>query len=527
MKVIAIIPARAGSKGIPNKNIRILNGKPLIAYCIENAKKSKFINDVIVSTDSEEVKLISNYYEVNCKERNEELCADDVTLDAVIYDACKDIDCDYVITMQPTSPTLKWKTLDNAIEYAIKNDLDTLISVVNKPHLAWMEKDGKIIPDYVERLNRQYLPKRYEETGAFVISKKRVVSESSRIGEKVSVFEVSESEAIDIDTFHDMLVAENILREQRIAIAVDGNNEIGLGHIGRMLELADMFYTKPIFFFDRNKTKIESFGDTTYSLVGYDSMDELLEKLEEYSFTILINDKLDTEKDYVIRLKNLGLKVVNFEDVGSGADYADTVINSLYDDKTSNRYIGPDYYLIPKLFLLYKPITINRNIKNVFICFGGADPQNYTDVILEEIKKEEYKKYDFTVVLGRAKENYESLLKLETDNVSIKYDVKNMPELMSNADMAITSQGRTCFELAFLGIPTMSFAQNIREEMHSFVSEENGFIRNGISNTNEIIEALRKFIQLDYESRIQMHKKMLKTNLSHGRERIKALVDAL
>ena len=107
MKIIAVIPARAGSKGVPNKNIRLLNNKPLVYYSIKNALESKYITEVIVSTDSKEVEIIAKQMGANVKWRNKELCGDEVTLDGVIYDAIRDKSCDYVVTMQPTSPTLK------------------------------------------------------------------------------------------------------------------------------------------------------------------------------------------------------------------------------------------------------------------------------------------------------------------------------------------------------------------------------------------------------------------------------------
>ena len=83
MKILAVIPARAGSKGIPNKNIRIIAGHPLIYYAISNAKKSRYITDIVVSTDSPEVKIIAEQMEVNVKIRDNSLCADDVTLDKI------------------------------------------------------------------------------------------------------------------------------------------------------------------------------------------------------------------------------------------------------------------------------------------------------------------------------------------------------------------------------------------------------------------------------------------------------------
>ena len=87
MKILAVIPARAGSKGIPNKNIRIVGAHPLIYYALNNAIQSKYITDVVVTTDSEAVAIIARQMGVECRRRKAELCGDDVTLDAVIYDA--------------------------------------------------------------------------------------------------------------------------------------------------------------------------------------------------------------------------------------------------------------------------------------------------------------------------------------------------------------------------------------------------------------------------------------------------------
>ena len=169
MKILAIIPARAGSKGIPNKNIRIIGGHPLVYYSIKNALSSNYITDVIVSTDSESIRIIGKQMGVKIKWRDRELCGDEITLDSVVFDAIPKEDWDYVITMQPTSPTLRVETLDAAIKYTIDNNLDTLISAINAPHLSWKEKDGKKIPNYSQRLNRQYLPPCYMETGAFML----------------------------------------------------------------------------------------------------------------------------------------------------------------------------------------------------------------------------------------------------------------------------------------------------------------------------------------------------------------------
>ena len=154
---------------------------------------------------------------VKCKRRAEHLCTDSATLDAVIYDACVGMEQDYVVTMQPTSPTLLPSTLDAAIKHCIDEDLDTVISVINNPHLSWSEKDGQKVPNYKERLNRQYLPPYYLETGAFLISRASIVTEKTRIGHNVDVFEISQPEAIDVDTFADLKYVESVLSSQKVA----------------------------------------------------------------------------------------------------------------------------------------------------------------------------------------------------------------------------------------------------------------------------------------------------------------------
>lgn len=534
MKILAVIPARAGSKGIPNKNIRIINGKPLIYYSINNALNSKYVTDVVVTTDSEAVKLIAKHLGVNYKDRNADLCGDSVTLDSVIYDAIpKEEDWDYIITMQPTSPTLKVETLDKAIEYAISNELDTVISAINAPHLSWGEKDGKKIPNYIERLNRQYLPACYMETGSFVISKYSIVTPNTRIGKKVDVYEVSENEAQDIDTFADLQSAALTLNNSKIAIYVNGNNKRGMGHIYRALEMADEFYSKPDIIYDINQTDVKVFGDTTHNLIPVDGIAELFKKCNEEKYDIFINDILSTSIDYMIGLKSVlpkTSKIVNFEDDGEGITKADAVFNALYNESTfDNVYAGEKYYICPKSFLFFEPIKINDSVKNVLITFGGADPQNYTDRILKMIVKEEYKNINFTIILGKSKFNVDELMQYNNySNIKVLYDVKNMPELMSESDIAITSRGRTGYELSMLGIPSIAMAQNEREERHGFVSNENGFSYIGLNPTDEMIEGMLKiYLELSKESRIELQNKLLKHNLKDGRKRIINIINSL
>ena len=533
MNVLAIIPARAGSKGVPNKNIRLIGKHPLVYYSITNALKSRYITDVIVSTDSEVVRIIAQQMGASVRWRDVRLAGDEVTLDSVIYDAIpKDKKWDYIVTMQPTSPTLTVGTLDSAIDHAIVNHLDTLISVINAPHLSWVERDGKKVPNYEKRLNRQYLPPYYMETGAFVISKASIITENTRIGTNVDVYEIPEGESHDIDTFADLCSAEISFEIQKVAIYVNGNNTRGIGHIYRALEIADEFLVKADVYYDVNQTDVKVFGTTTHNLIPVNGIAELYEICRREQYSVFINDILTTSIDYMIGLRSVlpYAKLINFEDDGEGIMKADLVFNALYSEHTlPNVYGGEKYYICGKTFMFYEPVKIKDVVKRVFIAFGGADPQNYTDRLLDIVLKDEYKKYEFVVVLGRAKYNVDALLDYNKyDNIEVLYDVANMPELMSSCDIAITSRGRTGYELALLGIPSIAMAQNQREEKHGFVCNENGFAYIGLNPSDEIIEGtLRMYMGLSKYSREQLHDKLLSHDLRNGRKRVMSLIRSL
>ena len=163
-------------------------------------------------------------YGVIAMNRDSDLAQDAVTLDPVIYDAVLRAEAmtgkhyDTVITLQATSPLLSIDTLNGAIKDFAENDFDTYISAVNKPHLSWTKVDGKCVPNYTARLNRQQLPPNYLEAGAFLITKRECVTETSRIGAKVSVYEMPEKEAVDIDSYSDWIICEQELKKKKIIL---------------------------------------------------------------------------------------------------------------------------------------------------------------------------------------------------------------------------------------------------------------------------------------------------------------------
>ena len=535
MRVLAVIPACEGSVTLPNKNIRVINGKPLIYYVINNAKNSRYITDIIVTTNSSEIITIAKQMGAMSKLRDPALCGEEIPLDAVVFDVFHGLtlqDYDYVVTMQSISPTLKVETLDCALKMCMQEDWDTVISVANRPRLYWTSCNDKITPGYSLRKSRHRLPPFWVETGAFLITKSQYVTQDSRLGDKVKLFELNGDEAVDVDTFGDLKQVENILCHKSTAFYVNGNNQIGLGHIYRVIQLADELFSKPDIYYDQNQTDPKVFGQTTHNLIPVDGEDGLINTLTHKRYDRFINDILSTTEEYMTKLKSAmpQTKIINFEDEGEGARQADLVFNALYEDAFSeNVKVGEKYFIASKLFLIYDSIKIREKVQDVFIAFGAADPQNYSDRILKIIAKTEYRHINFHVVIGCAKKNVESLMAYnDCPHIDVRYNIDNMPEVMSKCDVAVTSRGRTGYELAVLGIPAITIAQNDRECLHNFLQERNGFTYLGMNPDDAVIEkALQRYLNMSQEEREQQQSLMLAKDLRNGRKRVMNLIDNL
>lgn len=539
MKIVAIIPARGGSKGIPRKNVRILHSKPLISYAIENALNCTKITDVAVSSDDDEILSIANEYPITAIQRDASLAGDNITLDPVIYDAVvqmeniKKIHYDVIITMQPTSPLLRSSTLERALDAFLNDDKDSYISVVNKAHLTWSKSDSIYKPNYQKRVNRQMLPPVYFETGAFFISRRECVTPTGRLGMNVSVFEIPEDESIDIDSPTDWQLCENILNKKRIVFRCDGHKMLGMGHIYHCLTLAYHFIGHEIMFVTKNQYDegVQKLRATFMPVTTIDTDEDFFRFLNDWHADIVVNDCLDTTKDYIMTLKTLVKRVVTIEDLGEGSKYADAVINALYsnDDADNHYFFGEKYHCIRDEFVSAKPKVFSSEVKNVLIIFGGTDPSDLTRKIYHCIPNlhQKYPDIIFTFITGSgyaAEEN--GLLSNVEQNIVVMSDVKRVSEYMKKADIAFTSQGRTVFELACLGIPSIVMAQNEREQLHTFAQMQNGFVNLGLGKniSEETIERTFMWLAETPQIRREMRELMLQHDLKKGVKRVANII---
>lgn len=208
-KILAIIPARGGSKGVPRKNIRELAGKPLIAWTIEEAQKSKYIDRVILSSEDEEIIAVAKKYgcEVPFK-RPIELAQDDTPgIEPVLHALEQCPGYDYVVLLQPTSPLRTVDDIDGAIEYMFERNTTSCVSVAEvdqSPYWMYTVEDGEMTPLIKQDTlvaRRQDLPKVYALNGAvYITNTKMLLAEKSFILQESVAYIMSKETSVDIDS---------------------------------------------------------------------------------------------------------------------------------------------------------------------------------------------------------------------------------------------------------------------------------------------------------------------------------------
>lgn len=222
--MLAVIPARGGSKGVPGKNIKELAGKPLIAYTIEAAIVSNIFEKVIVSTDDEKIAKIAMEYGADIpfmrpREISGDLVSsDDVILHAISFYHQKGIEYKEVCKLQPTSPLRKSKHLQEAYQLFREKEADFLVSVCECEHSPlWAGTIGKdlrldeFIPEKVKRACRQDLPIYYRLNGAIYMAKTQSFCQNNNfLGKNSVAYIMNQEDSIDIDNELDFKMAEMI-----------------------------------------------------------------------------------------------------------------------------------------------------------------------------------------------------------------------------------------------------------------------------------------------------------------------------
>ncbi len=327
-------------------------------------------------------------------------------------------------------------------------------------------------------------------------------------------------------------MCEYFLKRKNLLFVVTGHKNVGLGHVYNTLSLADSILNHNVYFLVDEKSdlaynKIKETNHTVYK----QKYDDITKDIFSLKPDIVINDILDTKSEYVKKLKSKNLLVINIEDIGKGAGFADLVINAMYPEKRNlpNHYYGKDYFCLKNDFQFSRnKVSVNKKVSNVLITFGGVDPNNYTYKVVDSI-------YDYClknnieihIAAGLGYTKFDSFKKYP--NAKIYLNIPYLSELVYNADIVFTSAGRTTFEIASIGVPAIVLSQNEREATHFFASEGFGFINLGLGYNvpkKKIIDAF-KWLCENYKKRSELSKIQRSQKIRNGRENVLHLINSL
>jgi spore coat polysaccharide biosynthesis predicted glycosyltransferase SpsG len=498
-----IIPAIKKAVAFPDDLVIKLDGISLVQRAITKARGIADAADIFVVTDSDEITLIAERNGINSHYRKElrlaweELPGGIKPLLAELADVY-----DAVIIMSPYTPLVSADDIRDGYAQFTASGCDALVTLREKTHRIF-DAEHVTIQRYFERGGQE--PVRIESR-AFMIIRSAVIRTPGGTGQKIIPFLLDER-AIEIENYRDWWLCEKLLRRRRIVFRVIGYPEVGMGHIFRCLTLAHEITDHEILFVCDTNSAI-----AVNTIAGYDypvsvyAPEEIEERIIALEPDLVVNDILNTGRDYVENLRLHGIKTVNFEDLGDGAPVADLTINELYDEPLmAGEAIkwGHGYFFLRDEFHDARPHKFRQKVEDLLVTFGGTDQHDLTRRVVAAIvplcRRE---KIRIHIVVGGGYQFNDQipafLAALDYPEVTFSSATGVMSHIMEKCQVAVSSNGRTVYELAHMNIPAVIIAQHSRELTHKFTREENGFVNVGsfeeIDPETVIPQALEKLV---------------------------------
>lgn len=545
---ICIIPARGTSPDFPKKNFKRIGGKPLVAHTIESALKTRIIDDVVVSTESEELAEIARKYGATVPFlRPDRLSKPDVMVSEAVRHTVSELrdqsattsieitDETPIVVLQPNVPFTRPENVDAAIEKFRQSPDSAVISVAEERDYFWQPTNDHLTPMFEDRPMRSELDELYRETGSIYVTKESILHGGTRVGEEPSYIVTDSLSAFEVNSLLDIWLAERIYEGPTIVIRVDGGDDIGMGHIYRCLTIAaeiKSFLNCRIKFVSNPEypagiKKIESEGYTVVQAYP----DRTFNQIKSLSPDIVFLDVLNTRKENVQALHDTSAVIINLEDMGAGLEHADVVVNALYESsgENANQFFGPDYLVLREEFTDVTP-SIREEVENVLLTFGGSDPLNLSTQVVTALVDHQ-SEYEYKLVLGPDFSDWDELNALDPairNEFDTLTNVTDMSNLMRWADIAVCSGGRTVYELAATGTPAAVITQNGRESERIKTLADDGiveFVGHGEqTDASEIVDVVMD-LAADYEHRREMSKRGRELIDGNGIQRIIDIVN--
>ena len=487
--VLVIVPAPLHGHQIPRKVLRPLAGKPLLLHALTPARAAAGDGgQVVVLTEDDEVALLAEREGCAARVDRRASAAGGAGFEALLgevvarQEARRGAAFDAVVLLRPSAPLVTGRDLREALAQLRAGADDSVVSAREETEHAWMRVDGRFIPDFGRRSSDPGGPL-YREVGAFIVSRRTAILPDRFVGPQVGMAVLPAARAVHITSPHEWWICERLLERRRIVFVVAGYAAVGMGHIYRAQQIAHEINNHEIRFVC---TRESDLAERVIAAAGYPVTRQGTEPLHETVLAahpdLVVNDFLDTTAEYVGALQAGGARVVNFEDLGSGAGVADLVINELYldDAPQPNHRAGPAYFCIRDEFLQARPKPFAERVEEVLVTFGGTDSEDLTSRTLRAIESDAARRgIRISIVTGMGYAHSPRLdahlAGLGTPLVARANGTKRMSEFMERADLALVSSGRTLFELATLRVPALVMACNAREATHPFARAHEGF----------------------------------------------------
>ncbi|PRM98223.1 hypothetical protein [Aliarcobacter cryaerophilus] len=313
-----------------------------------------------------------------------------------------------------------------------------------------------------------------------------------------------------------------------IAIHAKGNSQLGIGNLSRSYELiTHLSITKNVIgIFECDENIFKRYDKK--NIFRINSLEESLSIIKKNSCSIYISDLVNPNKDLSDKLKNLGVKyILHFNDINFGFEPDILFITDSFDyeffDNRFKIYRGFEYYIVGNEILKNRKKDFKRkeSIKNILICFGGADPALFTEYFVNRI---EDSKYYYTVILGPAmpQDRKDYILSIKKENIEYIDSPKNMIELLLNSDLLITLGGMTTYEAMCLGVPASAVRWNYLEYIVKSFGE-----KNMITDLGNIDEAYHNLLNLDIDKVNSICKNAYDIIDGSALENIKKVIDLL
>ncbi len=534
-----IIPAIKKNAVIPDQLVKRLAGETLISRAAHTALELAGGDDIYVLTDSQEIALISGRMGVRH------------SLDSGLHFRTLNIvsemrgllgqlaqEYEHLLILRASCPLVTAADVEDAWQKYLDSGCDNLVTVKSVHQRVWSVQGKNLAQLLDDNLGEREV---VVESRALIILRSEPLLRSLASGRTVRMDNVVpyflNDRAIEIQSYQDWWICEHLLMRRHIVFVVAGWPAIGMGHIYRALMLAHEIMDHKISFVCTRESElaVESIARRDYHSTRQGD-EELAETVLHLKPDLVVNDILNTDADYMGALRRAGVSCINFEDEGEGSEFADLVINAVYDagSSTPARLYGPDWFCLRDEFLLAERNPYRPEVKTVLITFGGTDQLDCSRRVLdivEPICRE--RGIRVRVVAGpgyvHRYEMEEHVRDLGNPDVSFTWATNVMSRMMEGADLALCSAGRTTYELAHMRVPSLVLATHERECRHAFARPKNGFVFLGLMERVPDSRIRKAFLaMLQGGTRRRLHERMTGLDFTGNKARvIRIMLDIL